>query len=156
GTGGGDRGERAGDDADEQRREKAAQRRTAEEQQRHHYDRSHHLGHDGARERLVDGLIEYHVRGRAAVALEALADAVEHHHRVIQRVADDGEDGSDHRQIEGHLAEREEADHQDRIVQYRENRTERQPPGVETERDVQKYPEQREEQRPHGAHLELV
>src|SRR5262249_31368986 len=54
-----DRGVSARDDADQQGRGEAAQHRTAEEQQRHYYDGSHHLGHDGARQRLVDGLIDY-------------------------------------------------------------------------------------------------
>ena len=37
---------------------------------------------------------------QAAVLLEVLADAVEHDDGVVQRVADDREDGRDHREVE--------------------------------------------------------
>src|SRR5262249_33333440 len=67
-----------------------------------------------------------------------------------------GEDGRHHRQVERHLREREESQHQDRIMKHGEDRTDRKSPGVKAESDVQEYPEQREEQRPHGAHPQLV
>ena len=133
--------------------EKPLQHRAAEEQQRHHHDRGDDLGHDGARQRLVDRLVEHHVGRRAPVGLEALADTIEHHHRVVERVADDREDRRDHRQVERHLRQGEETDHQDRVMQHREDRAEGQPPGMEAEGDVEEDQQQGEEQRPDGAGL---
>ena len=91
--------------------------------------------------------------GEAAVGLEALADTVEHHDGVVQRVADDREDRRDHRQIERRLRHGEEAEHEDRVVQHGEDGAERQPPGVEAEGDVDEDQQQRERQRPDGAGL---
>ena len=74
---------------------------------------------------------------QAAVLLEALADAVEHDDGVVQRVADDREDGRDHRRDRTCVCVSENnAEHEDRVVHHREDGAERQPPGVEAERDV--------------------
>ncbi len=45
-------------------------------------------------------LVQRLVGRQAPVHLEVLADAVEHDDGVVQRVADDGQHGRDHRQIE--------------------------------------------------------
>ena len=49
--------------------------------------------------------------------------------------------------------DREETDHQDRVVQHGEDRAERQPPGVKAQGDVDEDEEQGEEQRLDGARL---
>ena len=72
----------------------------------------------------------------AAVGLEALADTVEHHDGVVQRVTDDSEDGRHHRQIELRLGHGKNTDHQDRVMHDREDGAERQAPGMKAEGDV--------------------
>ena len=106
--------------------------------------RGRHLGHDGARQRLVDGVVERLVGRQAAVLLEVLADAVEHDDRVVQRVADDREDGRDHREIELGLRDREHAEHQDRVVHHGEDGAQRQPPGMKAQDDVEADQDQRD------------
>ena len=53
------------------------------------------------------------------VAAQDLADAVEDDDGVVQRIADDGQDRRDARQVEVDLRRREEADRQDRVVDQR-------------------------------------
>ena len=81
---------------------------------------SREAGHQGARQRLVDRRVHAPHRRRLAHQLEILAHAVEHHDRVVDRVADDREHRGQHRQVEGDLRGREEAEDDDRIVQRRE------------------------------------
>ena len=85
-----------------------------------------------------------------------LADAVEHDDGVVQRVADDREDGRDHRQVERRLREREHAEHQDRVVHHGEDGAERQSPGVEAQDDVERDQHQRHRQRLDGRVAQLV
>ena len=118
--------------------------------------RRDHLGHDGARQRLVDGVVERLVRRQAPVLLEVLADAVEHDDRVVQRVADDREDGRDHGEIELGLRDREHAEHQDGVVHHGEDGAQRQPPGVEAEDDVERDQHQRHGQRHDGRVAQFV
>ena len=77
----------------------------------------------------------------------ALADSVEHDDGVVQRIADHRQNGRNRRQIEGHLRQREESDHADRIVQYGENRAEREL-RREAEQHVNQDEHQRRDQRP--------
>ena len=86
--------------------------------------------------------------GSAAVGLEALADAVEHDDGIVERIADDGEDGRDHGEIERRLRDRENAEHQDGVVHHGEDGAERKLPGVKAERDVDEDEQQREGERP--------
>ena len=77
----------------------------------------------------------------------ALADPVEHDHGVVQRIADHRENRRDRGQVEGHLREREESDHADRVVQHGENRAEREF-GREAQQHVDQDQHQRRHQRP--------
>ena len=61
---------------------------------------------------------------QAPVGVEALADTIEHHDRVVERIADHREDRRDHRQIKRRLRHGEDAEHEDRVVQHREDRAE--------------------------------
>src|SRR5258706_3759602 len=151
-----DRGIGAGDDADDQARRKAVERMAVEHVERHHDDERHDLGHDGSRQRLVDRLVEHGHRLEPAAPLEALTDTIEDHHGVIQRIADHREHGRHHRQVEGGMPQRESAEHQDRVVQHREDRTERETPGMETNGDVQADQKQRGRQRQHRSALEFL
>ena len=96
------------------------------------------------------------VGGQAAIGLETLADTIEHHDGIVQRIADHRQNGRDHRQIELGLGHGENADHQDRVVQHREDGAERQSPGMKAERDVDEDQQQGEAQRPDGAGVQLV
>jgi hypothetical protein len=60
------------------------------------------------------------------VAPQQFAGAVEHHHGLVQRVADDGQDRRDRGQVELELRDQEEADGQHDVVQRAEDRADRQ------------------------------
>ena len=90
------------------------------------------------------------------VGAEALADTVEHHDGVVQRIADDRKNGGDGRQVKGCLRQREDAHHQDRIMNDGEDRAQGQPPGMKAQGDIDEDADQGEEQRQLGAALQLT
>ena len=73
-------------------------------------------GQDGARQRLVDRQVEQLVELHALVLAQVLADAVRHHHGVVDRVAEDGQQRRHDRQVELELQQREDADRQQHVV----------------------------------------
>ena len=77
---------------------------------------------------------------------EALADPVEHDDGVVQRVADDGQDRRQRRQVERHLGHREEAEDDDRVVQRRDDGADAELP-LEAQPDVEQDEEEREQHR---------
>src|SRR5882757_7082441 len=109
----------AGENADHQGRGKRVQCFAAEEQQRENHQQGHQLGHQGSRQRLIDGFVDDLGDGELARRAGTLAYAVENDHGIVQRIADHREDRRDGRQIKGHLGEREEPHHADRVVQHR-------------------------------------
>jgi hypothetical protein len=88
--------------------------------------------------------------------MKSLADAIEHHHRVVERVADHRQHRRHHRQVERGAGQREDAKHQYRVVQHRQDRTQRQPPGMEAQRNVAEDQQQRRGERLRGATLQFA
>ena len=93
----------------------------AEEEQREQHQQRGQRGHQGARQGLVDGDVEHVRAGALAQLAEVLADAVVHHDGVVQRVADHRQDRRQHRQVELHPGQREEAEGQDHVVLQRDD-----------------------------------
>ncbi len=132
------------------------QRRTTQEQQRHHHDQRGDLGHDGARQGLVDGLVQRHSWHKATIGLETLADAVEHDDGVVDGVTHHGQQRGHHRQIERGLRQRKPADDQDGVMHQRQDGTGRKPPGVEAQCDVDEHQQQGDGERRDGAVAQLI
>jgi hypothetical protein len=77
---------------------------------------------------------------------EVLANAVEDDDGVVQRVADDGEHGGEHGQVELDLEDREDADGEEHVVDQRGDGAEGEAP-LEAHRDVDQDADQREQHR---------
>jgi hypothetical protein len=88
--------------------------------------------------------------------MEALANSIEHDDRVVQRIADHGENRRDDREIKRRLRDRKNAEHEDRIMHDGENRAEREAPGVKPKCDVNEDQQEREAERHDRAFLKLV
>src|SRR5450631_486305 len=117
------------------------QRFAAEEQQSQNNQQGHQLGHQRSRQRLIDGFVDDLSDAEFAGSAGALANTVENDYRVVQRIADHRQNRRDRRQIKRHLAEREESDHTDRVMQHRQNRAAR-----ELEREAEQYVDQDQHQ----------
>ena len=112
-----------------------AHHRPAEEVEREQRQLQRQRRHDRARQRLVGGEVDDLADRHLLVFAQDLADAVEDDDRVVQRIADDGQDRRDARQVEVDLGHREEADRQDGVVDERRHRGDAELP-FEAEPDV--------------------
>ncbi len=94
---------RTGGETDEQRegdvvQHPAAEGATADEQQRGHREEGHHRGVDGADQGAVEtavGELAVRVAGLFGVVLRGLFESVEDDDRVVQRIAEDGQQTDD-------------------------------------------------------------
>src|SRR3984957_19403778 len=150
-----DRGICAGNDADHQRRGETVQRLAAENQQGDDHQQGHQFRHQRTGQRLIDGLVDHLGDRELARDARPLADSIEHDHRVVQGVADDGENPRNRCQVEGHLGKGEESEHADRLVQHREDGAARQLQG-ETQQHVDGDEHQRRHQRPAALDEQLL
>ena len=73
-------------------------------------------------QRLVDRHVEQLLGRHSAVFLQVLAYSVVDHDRIVERIADDGQNRGDRGQIELHLGQREQADGQDHVVDQADQR----------------------------------
>ena len=76
---------------------------------------------------LIDG-VEQLVELHALVLAQVLADAVGHHHGIVDGVAEDGQQRRHDRQVELELEQREDAGHQQHVVQQRYHHADRELP----------------------------
>ena len=116
---------------------------SAEQQQREQRERHGDVGDDRARQRRIDRDVEQFRHRHALVAAQHFADAVVDDHRVIERIAQDGEQRRDARQVEIDLGERHVAHRKHKIVDVRHHGAERELP-FEAEPQVDQDREDRE------------
>ncbi len=111
--------------------------------------------HDRAREHLLDRGIDDITQRAVRVELQFLADAVEDHDRLVDRVAGDAQDGSDHGRGELMAGEHKDADgHQD-VVQRGEHRADAEAE-LEAEGDIDQDRGHRNAHREQGIELDLL
>ena len=111
------------------------QRRAAEEGQHGQGHQAGDAGDQGPRQGLVDRQVDQLAQRHALVLAQVLANPVEHHHGVVHRVADDGQEGRDLGQRELEPGDCEQAEGQDDVVE--QGRTAPRPNGqAEPEPDV--------------------
>src|SRR5574337_993919 len=123
-------------DADRQRDREVVQRRSAEQQHRQHHHLGRAVGDDRAAHRARDRVVDHLVRRELAVLAEGLADPVEDHHRLVDRIAQHRQHRGQHRERELPLEEGEEAEDDDDVVQVGDDRGDRELP-LEPEREVE-------------------
>ena len=116
------------EDAPDHRRRERADDMAAEEEQRQQREKDGGRGHDGARQHRVDRHVDDLGGRQALVFAHHLADAVEHDHRLVERIADDGEDRRDRGLVELELGDAEEADRQQEVVHRADDRPDRELP----------------------------
>ena len=114
------------DDADQQRQGEGADRGRPEQEQggqRHHHRQA---GVDRSTERLQDRVVDDRAERLAGVAHPVLPDPVEDDDRVVDREADDGQQRGHEQGVELEPEEeaehREDPDHDDHVVQERDDR----------------------------------
>ena len=90
----------ADDDADDQRHGEAPERVAAEEHQREQHEQARDARHQRARQRLVHRRVDDRLRRAAAHEPEIVANSVVDDDRVVDRVAEHGEDRAEHREVE--------------------------------------------------------
>ena len=142
----GDEDRRIGADqhhAEDHGRDEAVDGMAAEEQQRQQRKRHRHVGDDRARQRRVDRDVEQVRHRHPLVAAQHLADAVVDDDGVVERIAEDGEQRRDARQIEVDLHQRHVADGQHQIVHVGDHGAERELP-FEAEPEIDQDREDRE------------
>ena len=144
----------------------------ATEVENHDHDQRGHRGQQGAGQRLVQALVD-HPGGQRRVLAPHLADPIEDDNGVIERIADDGQEGGDHRQVDlevlqhQHAAihahfrrrqtrQRDTSQHNQYVVHQGDDRREAKVDPLEPEPDVGHDRHQAEEHRQYGRLLHLV
>src|SRR5262249_32794620 len=116
-----DRGIGANDDAEQHREREAVDDRGAEDVEGEHRQRRRDGRQHRARQGLVDREVQELDERHALIAAEVLADAIKHHHGVVDGVTGQGEDGGHHGQIELIPEQREHADSDENVVRERQD-----------------------------------
>ena len=80
----------------------AADALSTEEEYAEQHDQCRERGVDGTCQRLVDRVVEQLLEVLLRVELEVLTNTVEHHHLVVDRVANHCQHSSDERQVDLH------------------------------------------------------
>ncbi len=144
---------RAGGEPDEQGQRQLLERAGTEqerpdEQQAGHGQQRDDRGVDRAHEGLVDGQLRGLAVGRAAAAGQAagvLLDLVEHHDRVVERVAQDRQQRDDGRGCDDEPGQRVDAGGEHQVVQQRDDRGDRHL-GLEPDRDVDDHRDEEDDE----------
>ena len=146
------RGVRSRDHADEHREREVVYRPVAEDEERGNREERRQRRDDRARQALVDRLVADLGEGDPLLALEKLADAVEHDDRVVDRVADDRQERGDHDERHLAAAQREQAERDERVVREGDQAAEAEAE-AEAEADVDQDRHEREQ---HGLRAGLA
>ena len=114
-------------DADAQGQREIVDRIAAEDEQHHRHKERCQRRQQGAAQRLIDTGVQQLGKRHAAAAIQfqVFADTVEHHDRVVQRIADDGQDGRNDGQVDLTAQEREHAEGDQHVVRQRDHRANR-------------------------------
>ena len=153
----GDEGRRVGarDHADEHRQREVEDRAAAEDHQHRHAQQRRQRGQQRAGQGRVDALVDHGRVEAPAAQLARLADAVEDHDRVVDRIAQHRQQRGDARH--GQLAAEQAVDAQgdQHVVQQADHRADRERE-LEADRDVDDHADQREADGDQSAALQLL
>lgn len=89
------------------------------EVQHDHREQGHEAGHGGARQGFVDRTVHDLDHCALTPLAEVLADAVQHDHSIVNRVADHRQHRRQHGQVEFNLKQREPADGKEHVMHGR-------------------------------------
>ena len=150
------RGNGTDDDADNQREDERTDRLATEEENGQQSDERRTRRIDRTRQGRVDCVIDILLEIPFRIEAQVLADTVENHHGIVDRITDNRQNGRDeglvYLQIERHdlIEQREDADDEERI-DGQCHRGARSPlPTLEPERDIETDGDQREQHRIDG------
>ncbi len=97
----------------------------AQEEQRKQYQQGGKRRHQGTRKGLVDRVIHDHFGCTFTHLTEIFTNTVKHHNGIVQRVTDNGQQCSQHRQVKFDLQHRKHTERNNDIVNQRRHRTKR-------------------------------
>src|SRR3989475_618688 len=126
--------------------------------EQHERDRRRHGGpvcENGARQRLVDREIQDLVQVLAPEFAQVLPDAIEDDDRVVERVADHGQDRADDHETHFEVEIPDERDRGEDVVERREHGGEAEAP-LEPDGEVNEGDDERKQDREEGLALELA
>src|ERR1019366_4469313 len=108
-------------DSNHQGQRKSPQHFPTKNVQRKHGQKGEAGGKNGPAQGLVDALVDDVGQGLAAQQLNIFADAIEDDDSVVHRIADQREDGGNHRQADFLVQQREEAHGDNGVVDASDN-----------------------------------